>query len=159
MEADQFITIITDKEGVRYPLNCHIDDALHCFEVKCGGVIIAEAKCWLVNNGELQLNDLQVVDSALVPWLKLPLLGYLGLVRRHSFRRRGLSNGMLKAIVHWSRQKGLKRITGKVVAADLNVFPGLAEMYQRFGFEVTKGSGNMSYFVEMRLLQGIWTRR
>ena len=151
MEADQFITTITDKEGVDYPLHCHFNGSLHNFQVSCGGVIVAEAKCWLLNNGELQLNDLQVVEAASVPWLKLPLLRYLGLVHRHSFRRRGLAAALVAAVVHWGRQQGVVKITGKVVVADLNMFPGLAEMYQRLGFEVTNGSGNTSYCIEMKL--------
>lgn len=151
MEADQFITTITDKEGVRYPLNCHVEDSLHCFEVKCGGVVVAHAQCWLADNKDLQLNDLQVVDSTLIPWLNLQLLGYLGLVHRRSLRRKGLATSLLTAIVQWSRQRGVVSITGKVVIADLKAFPGLAEMYQRFGFELIPGSGNTSYFIEMRL--------
>lgn len=151
MTVDHYLRTIIDREGVRYPLNCHIIDLLHSFEVSCGGVVVARAQCWLADNNELQLNDLQVVDSALILWLNLQLLGYLGLVHRHSFRRRGLATSLLNAIVQWSRQRGVVSITGKVVAADLAAFPRLAEMNQRFGFEVTKGSGNISYFVEMRL--------
>lgn len=107
MEADQFINTIIDREGCRYPLYCHSDGSLHCFEASCGGVVVANAQCWLLDNGELQLNDLQVVDSTSIPWLKLPLLGCLGLVHRRSFRRKGLATSLLAAIVHWSRQKGL----------------------------------------------------
>lgn len=151
MTVDHYLGAITDREGVRYPLNCHINDALHCFEVSCGGAVVARAQCWLADNKELQLNDLQVVDSTLIPWLNLRLLGYLGLVHRRSFRRKGLATSLLNAIVQWSRQRGLASITGMVVAADLAAFPGLAEMYRRYGFEVTKGSGNVSYVIEMRL--------
>lgn len=151
MEVDQFITTITDKEGCRYPLHCHIADSLHCFQVNCGGVVMAEAKCWLAGNGELQLNDLQVFEAASIPWLRLPLLGYLGLIHRHSFRRKGLARALVAAIVQWGRQRGVVSITGKVVAGDLAAFPGLAEMYQRLGFEVTNGSGNISYYIEMKL--------
>jgi predicted acetyltransferase len=104
-----------------------------------------------LDNGELQLNDLQVVDSTSIPWLKIPLLGCLGLVHRCSFRRKGLATALLAALIQRSRQRGVVRITGKVVAADLNAFPGLAEMYRRCGFELTSGIGNTSYFIEMQL--------
>lgn len=151
MTVDHYLGTITDKEGIRYPLNCHIVHSLHSFEVSCGGVVVAWAHCWLADNKELQLNDLQVDDSALVPRLKLPLLGYLGLVQRRSFRRRGLAAALVAAVVQWSRHQGVVSITGKVVEADLAAFHGLASMYQRLGFTVTNGSGNTSYLIEMQL--------
>ncbi len=58
---------------------------------------------------------------------------------------------MVDSVVQWGRKQRVINITGKVVAADLNAFPGLAEMYRRFGFEVTPGDGTTSYLIEMQL--------
>ena len=55
-----------------------------------------------------------------------------------NYRRRGLGTLLLKHVIAYAKQKGVRRITGSIVPDDVNTTPYLMGWYQKQGFQITK---------------------
>jgi hypothetical protein len=131
---------IFDRDGRCYKLSIVEGEALTCLQLHNQEILVGEAKCVRQSGVRLWLGDIAIANEANpLPenfWQRL--LQYIPGYRPRlvNYRGRGLGAILIKALIQYAREQGIRSLQGEVFRQDIENTPRLLDWYQRQGFEL-----------------------
>jgi GNAT superfamily N-acetyltransferase len=93
--------------------------------------------CIIKDSLTLRLGDIVIYDAVIISRPRYTTF-LQGLFKREpqrvAYRGQGIGSALLKMIITWANQKGIREIVGEISAVDLKPNPKLIDWYLRHGF-------------------------
>lgn len=138
------VKTIFDKYGKEYHVILRDNEFDPVFKVLIADDKIQEsevgyANCLYEEDRILKLADIHMFERAVLAYRRSGLFGRFQKVKRETknFQHCGLGSKLLECIFAFAKDKGIRRIIGKVKAKDYPKNPNLLKWYANMGFTVT----------------------
>jgi GNAT superfamily N-acetyltransferase len=126
---------IHDTQCQEFEISAEASFTLRFFKVRHRGIRVGYANC-NIHGDEMHLDDIRIEDKALLPanWFVRTFVPLR--YREKNYHKRGLGTALLKTVIAYARDNGLRTIKGEITRSDYEQNPTLPDWYCARGFSV-----------------------